>query len=78
MNGNIQYTCIRIKDEFVVEKIVSHRGKTKNTIRFLVHWLGYPDSEDSEIGFDQAKDLAALDAYLVEHPELNKLFSKKI
>jgi reverse transcriptase-like protein/integrase-like protein/chromodomain-containing protein len=60
------------RDEFVVESIVSHRGnpKRKSTMEFLIHWLGYSSDEDSWIPYAEAKDLLALDEYLVSQPQL--------
>ena len=64
--------ALRDKDEFVVEAILDHRGTPakKSQMDFLVHWLGYPSSEDSWIPYSEAKDLIPMDAYLQAHPEL--------
>jgi hypothetical protein len=62
------------KDEFVVEKILSHRGnpKRKATLEFLIRWKGYDESEDTWLRFPDIKELelAALDIYLEENGEL--------
>ena len=34
------------EDEWDVEKIITHRGKGQG-MRYLVKWLGYPDSENT-------------------------------
>ena len=59
--------------EYVVEKIVAHRGspKKKSKMTFRVHWEGWPDSEDTWEPYSTVKDLAALDVYVQAHPGLN-------
>ena len=52
-------------DEYYVDKIVEHEEKGKNW-KFEVRWVGY-EPEDS---WTAVKDLAALDTYSREHPEL--------
>ena len=58
--------------EYIVEAILSHRGpvKKKSKMEFLVRWAGYSEEENSWEPYAAVKDLAALDAYLAEHPEL--------
>jgi hypothetical protein len=60
-------------DEFLVEAIVDHKGKTKRNLTFRVRWSGYPPSDDSWLKFTDVKDLAALDTYLADHVSLRKL-----
>jgi hypothetical protein len=59
-------------DEFYVEKIVKHDavGKNKNKWRFRVRWLGYEPDDDTWLYWTAVKDLAAMDEYSEEHPEL--------
>jgi hypothetical protein len=52
-------------DEFYVEKIVAveKNGKNKKKWRFQIRWLGYEPSDDTWVGWDAVKDLAALDEF---------------
>jgi hypothetical protein len=67
------------RQEFVVEKIIEHyhpgpNAKKKYALskyEFFVRWAGYGPDEDSWIPWSEVKDLQALDAYLVMHPELH-------
>jgi putative transposase len=60
-------------DEFIVEAIVDHRGnpKKKKNMEFLIRWKGYEPADDTWEPYSTVKDLAALDDYSKEHPELN-------
>jgi transposase InsO family protein len=60
-------------DEFEVESIIAHRGRTARNLTFKVRWLGYPPSQDSWLRLRDVKDLAALDTYLSTCPALRKL-----
>jgi len=58
-------------DEFIVDKIVDHRGSLpKSKLEFRVRWAGYTDEDDTWEPYKNVKDLAALDAYARTHPEL--------
>jgi hypothetical protein len=59
-------------NEYVVEAIVAHRGnvKKKNQLEFLVRWAGYEPADDTWEPYAAVKDVAALDGYSKEHPEL--------
>jgi len=59
-------------DEYYVEKIVAHEEKGKNPKNwsFKVRWGEYEPEEDSWLNWTAGKDLAALDTYSKEHPEL--------
>jgi hypothetical protein len=59
--------AFRDSDSYKVEKIVAFRrtGPKKDwTIK--VHWLGYPDTEDSWISWKEAQKLEVMHAYLHE------------
>jgi hypothetical protein len=60
------------QNEFLVDSIISHRGnvKKKNHMEFLVRWTGLEPSEDTWEPYAGVKDVAALDVYSKEHPEL--------
>jgi hypothetical protein len=59
-------------EEYVVEKIVAHRGspKRKSHMTFKVRWEGYSEVDDTWEPYSVVKDLAALDEYLRAHPKL--------
>jgi hypothetical protein len=63
------------RDEYVVEKIVEHRGpiRNKNKLEFRIRWQGYEENEDTWLRWRDVKDLAALDVYLRENEELKHL-----
>ena len=53
--------------------IIEDRGNPKNKRRmeFLIRWKGYEPADDTWEPYATVKDLAALDVYSKEHPELN-------
>jgi len=59
-------------NEYVVESIVDHQGdpRKKKTLMFKVKWLGYDDSECTWEPYSHVSQLAALDTYLEQHPNL--------
>ncbi len=59
-------------DEYFVESIIDHeeRGRNVKNWKFRVRWSGYEPDEDSWLNWNAVKDLAALDKYSQEHPEL--------
>ena len=57
--------------EYVVEAIVGHRAAPRKADwTFRVRWAGYAPSEDTWEPYANVRDLAQLDAYRLEHPEL--------
>ena len=59
-------------DENFVEKILYDKERCcgfKNR-KFRVRWARYEPDEDSWLNWNAVKDLAALDTYSQEHPEL--------
>ena len=60
--------------ENTVEFIVSHRNlqnsKRLRDLEFLVHWLGFPDSEDSWEPYSGLNKVHQLSVYAAQHPEL--------
>lgn len=61
------------RQEFEVDFIVEHKGthRRKRDLQFRIRWVGYPPEEDTWLPYSEVKELAALDAYLREHRELN-------
>ena len=59
-------------EEYVVDKIVAHRGppKRKSRMTFKVRWQGYSEVDDTWEPYSVVKDLAALDEYIKAHPKL--------
>jgi hypothetical protein len=51
--------------EFFVEKIVRHAegGKNRKHWKYLVHWLGYEEGDDTCLSWAAVKDLEALQVY---------------
>jgi hypothetical protein len=59
-------------EEFVVDSIVAHQGspKKKSKMMFLVRWQGYGPEADTWEPYANVKELAALDEYARDHPQL--------
>ena len=59
-------------DEHYVNKIVAHEenGRDPKNWKFKVRWVGYELEDDSWLNRSAVKDLAALNSYSKEHPEL--------
>jgi len=67
-------------DHFVVEKIINHKGyyTRPSTMQLYVKWLGWDDNENSWIKWQDNQDLAALDTYLTDNPDIKvPIFKKK-
>ncbi len=61
----------RDTQEWTVESIVDHvSGPKRRDWRFRVRWLGFEPSQDSWMTYEEAKELSALQTYLVDRPEL--------
>jgi hypothetical protein len=58
------------RDEYLVDAIVDHVGKSKRDLEFRVRWTGLDASEDTWLRYRDVKDLAALDTYSQAHPDL--------
>ena len=56
-------------DEFYVDRIINHKGRG-NKMEFWVKWVGQDDDYNSWIKWTEAKDLAAMDSYLTNNPEV--------
>ena len=68
----------RDSNEFVVEKILEHRGdpKKRTSLRFQVLWAGYPLSEATWLPWGELRDNSALHEYLRLH-HLERLVPKE-
>ncbi|GKT33275.1 hypothetical protein ADUPG1_007237, partial [Aduncisulcus paluster] len=49
------------EEEFELDRIISHTGRGKRTIKFVVRWKGYEEDQDSELAFKELKDCEVLD-----------------
>ncbi|GKT30750.1 hypothetical protein ADUPG1_001677, partial [Aduncisulcus paluster] len=58
------------ENEFLVDCLLDHRGKSKKDLEFLVSWSGYEPEESTWEPLRELKDTIALDEYLEEHEEL--------
>jgi len=59
-------------EHFVVEKILNHKGQSNkpSTMQLYVKWYGWDDSENAWIKWADNQDLAALDTYLENNPDI--------
>jgi hypothetical protein len=61
-------------NEYVVAAIIDHRYKynvkKKSNLEFLVQWEGYDESYDTWEPYQVMKEVAILDQYAKDHPEL--------
>ncbi|KAG9395272.1 Chromo (CHRromatin Organization MOdifier) domain [Carpediemonas membranifera] len=70
-NADLRDIAARDPQEYTVEAIVDHRlGRRRRQHRFLVRWAGYSADFDEWLPYAEVRDLAALDAYLADHPGL--------
>jgi hypothetical protein len=68
-------------EHFVVEKIINHKGTAARpgSMHLFVKWLGYDDTENSWIKWEDNQDLAAIDTYLANNPDIEvPVFEKRI
>ena len=58
--------ALRDTNEFVVERIVEHRGKTNrmSDMEYLIKWLGYDDFENRWLTHAELRDNTLLHEYL--------------
>ena len=59
-------------DAFVVDKVLDiyRPTRTRSSWKVLVHWKDFDSQFDEWIPWSQARELAALDVFLAEHPNL--------
>jgi len=59
-------------DHCVVEKILNHKGQSDKpwTMKLYVKWFGWHDSKNEWIKWEDNQNLAALDTYLANNPEI--------
>lgn len=60
-----------VDEEYVVESIVGQRRRN-GRLEFKVHWAGYEAEEDSWEPEAAVKDLAAMDAWVAQQPQLRR------
>ncbi|KAG9393501.1 Chromo (CHRromatin Organization MOdifier) domain [Carpediemonas membranifera] len=59
-----------------VKEIVGHKKKKNGSLELLIRWEGLTPDEDSYVPYNRYYDqLAALDDYLVAHPEHEAAFA---
>lgn len=49
----------------------AHANATAEQMLFKLHWKGHDDSEETWEPYASCKELAAMDAYIRDHPELS-------
>jgi hypothetical protein len=59
-------------EHFVVEKVLNHKSfvHRPNSMQLFVKWQGWDDSENSWISWKDNNNLAAIDTYLENNPEI--------
>ena len=59
-------------EHFVVEKVINHKGSSArpSSMQLYVKWHGYDNSENSWISWRDNNELAAVDTYLANNPEI--------
>ena len=75
---NLRDIALRDTHEFLVERILSHKGDLKrmHSMEYLVKWVGFPDSDNTWLPHAELRDNEYLHAYLREHG-LNNLIPRK-
>ncbi|KAG9394366.1 Chromo (CHRromatin Organization MOdifier) domain [Carpediemonas membranifera] len=69
-DAELKHWAARNEGEYVVRKVADHRRQAGN-LQFLLLWEGYDDDEGTWTDYSREIDgLAALDAYINEHPRL--------
>ena len=71
----VEIAAANLFGEVEVDCILSHCGSSarRKEMTFLVRWM---DSSESEEPWETVKKLAALDAYIVQHPSIKSLAQK--
>ena len=62
-------------EEFIVDRLLAHRGTTKRNSDFKVRWQGYEEADDTWEPYSGLKDNEALEDYLLAHPCLRDRFN---
>ena len=58
-------------DEYVIQKIVSHKGSKKSrNLKFQVKWFGYDESQNQLLPTAKVKDSDAFKEYIKQHSRL--------
>jgi len=64
-------------DEYIVDSVLAHRGATRDKLEFLLHWKGYPDSEDSWEPLVNVLGNIELEHYLTDHSDVRSIVNSK-
>jgi len=64
--------------EYIVDKVLDHRGTKRSQLRFLIRWEGYNESHDTWEPFRNLDGCDKLEDYLEKHPDIKtELYKKK-
>jgi len=63
--------------ELLVESVLSHTGFNKRDVRFLIHWRGFPSSEDSWEPWSHVEGNTKIVEYIRANPELMHLLRER-
>ena len=63
--------------EYLVDHVVGHEGFNKRNVKFLIHWIGYPDSEDTWEPWVNVAGNEKVAEYIRANPELLHLLRER-
>ena len=59
--------------EYMVERVIGHKGNSKRTVKFLIKWEGYDDDHNTWEPWNHVNGNVLVDQYIAAHPELAPL-----